>query len=121
LTDIVTNPSCTEGGKTVYTAAIEKTDSLDGEKHTESKDAKLTDKIGHKWDDGVISKEPTASEYGEKTFTCTVCKAIRTETIPMLKPDDKEADEAKEDKKLPTVNIDKIHTEGNYKKKQMTT
>ena len=49
LTDIVTKPTCTEGGKTVYTAIVEKTGSLDGEKHTESKDAKLTDKLGHSW------------------------------------------------------------------------
>ena len=27
----------------------------------------------HVWDSGVITKEPTDTEYGEKTFTCTVC------------------------------------------------
>ena len=223
LTEDVIKPTCTEGGKTVYTAIVEKTDSLDGEKHTESKDAKLTDKLGHawkaatcttpktcsvcgtkegeplghkwdeatcttpktcsvcgmkegeplghkwneatcttpktclvcgtkegeplghkwdeatcttpktcsvcgtkegeplghKWDDGIVSKEPTTTESGEKLFTCSVCKATRTETIPMLKPDDKEADEAEEDEDLPVVDINKTDTIANFKKKQM--
>ena len=119
MTDIVTKPTCTEGGKTVYTAVVEKTDSLDGEKHTESKDAKLTDKLGHSWDEGIVTKEATTRETGVKTFTCTVCETVRTEILPVLKPDEKEAEEAKEDKDLPTINIDKTDTVGNYKKKQM--
>ena len=35
----------------------------------------------HQWDDGVVTKEPTATETGIKTFTCTVCSAIKTEDI----------------------------------------
>ena len=37
---------------------------------------------GHRWDDGVVSKEPAAAVDGEKTFTCTVCGEARTEVIP---------------------------------------
>jgi len=33
------------------------------------------------WDDGVITKQPTHFEEGTKTFTCTVCKATKTESI----------------------------------------
>ena len=33
------------------------------------------------WDDGVITKQPTHFEEGVKTFTCTVCKATKTESI----------------------------------------
>ena len=38
----VNEPSSIEGGKTVYTATVEASDSLDGIEHTESKDAKIT-------------------------------------------------------------------------------
>ena len=35
----------------------------------------------HQWDEGVITKEPTATETGIKTFTCKVCQATKTEDI----------------------------------------
>ena len=28
----------------------------------------------HVWDTGTVTKEPTCTEAGEKTFTCTVCE-----------------------------------------------
>ncbi len=37
--------------------------------------------LGHDWDSGVVTKEPTATEAGIKTFTCTRCGATKTETI----------------------------------------
>lgn len=37
---------------------------------------------GHKWDDGKVTKEATASEEGAKTFTCSVCGETKTESIP---------------------------------------
>ena len=40
-------------------------------------------KTGHKWDGGKVTKTPTATADGIRTYTCTVCKtATRTETIP---------------------------------------
>ena len=38
----------------------------------------------HTWDAGVITKEPTATEDGVKTYTCTFdgCGATKTEAIP---------------------------------------
>ena len=39
---------------------------------------------GHAWDAGVVTKEPTASEEGTKTFTCMVCKATCTASIPVI-------------------------------------
>ncbi len=36
----------------------------------------------HTWDEGVITKEPTATSEGERTFTCTVCGTTYTEPIP---------------------------------------
>ena len=35
----------------------------------------------HQWNEGVVTKEPTATETGIKTFTCTVCSATKTEDI----------------------------------------
>ena len=38
----------------------------------------------HSWDEGVITKEPTSQDKGEKTYTCTFCKATKTEEIAAL-------------------------------------
>ena len=35
----------------------------------------------HKWDEGVVTKEATCTEAGEKTYTCTVCNETKTEKI----------------------------------------
>ena len=56
-----------------------------GKSHTERDPAP-----GHQWDDGKVTKEPTCTEAGERTYTCTrlltniACGAKRTETIPAL-------------------------------------
>lgn len=39
---------------------------------------------GHTWDEGKVTKEPTETEEGVKTYTCTVCGETRTEAIPKL-------------------------------------
>ena len=36
---------------------------------------------GHKWDNGIITTQPTETQTGIKTYTCTVCKATKTETV----------------------------------------
>lgn len=43
-------------------------------------------KTGHSWDNGVITKEPTAAEEGIKTYTCRNCGATQTETLVKLEP-----------------------------------
>lgn len=35
----------------------------------------------HTWDGGAVTKAPTCTDKGEKTFTCTECGATRTEEI----------------------------------------
>ena len=35
----------------------------------------------HTWNDGVVTKEATCAEPGEKTFTCKVCSETKTEPI----------------------------------------
>ena len=36
---------------------------------------------GHSWDEGKITKYPTATEVGERTYTCKSCGSTRTEAI----------------------------------------
>ena len=38
---------------------------------------------GHSWGKGVITKEPTETETGIRSFDCTACGEIKTETIPV--------------------------------------
>lgn len=38
----------------------------------------------HTWNAGVVTKEPTCTEAGVKTYTCTTCGATKTETIAAL-------------------------------------
>ena len=43
---------------------------------------------GHSWDNGVVTEKATTEKEGIKTYTCTVCKATKTEKIAKLKPTD---------------------------------
>ena len=38
----------------------------------------------HTWDEGVVTTEPTCTEAGVKTYTCTACKETKTEAIAAL-------------------------------------
>ena len=38
--------------------------------------------LGHSWNNGVVTKQPTATEPGIKTYTCNSCGTTKTETIP---------------------------------------
>ena len=35
----------------------------------------------HSWNSGSVTKQPSCKEEGVKTYTCTACKATKTETI----------------------------------------
>ena len=39
---------------------------------------------GHKWDEGKVTTQPTTKAEGVKTYTCSVCKKTRTESIAKL-------------------------------------
>ena len=43
----------------------------------------MINKLGHTWDNGVITKEATETEEGIKTYTCKTCGETKTESIPM--------------------------------------
>ena len=60
----------------------------DGTKTTKCLHCDLTDTrpdpgsaLGHSWDEGVITREPTYETWGEKCYTCTVCGATKTEPV----------------------------------------
>ena len=44
--------------------------------------AEVKDKAEHSWNSGVVTTSPTTTTAGVKTYTCTVCNATKTETIP---------------------------------------
>ena len=69
--DVVTAPTCTEKGYTTHTCAC-------GDSYVDT----YTDALGHAWDEGKVTKEPTETETGVKTFTCTRCGETKTEVIP---------------------------------------
>lgn len=53
-----------------------------------------TDALGHDWDEGVVTAEPTYVSVGKKTWTCqrSGCGETKTEDIPMLKKNDGQED-----------------------------
>ena len=63
-TAVVTAPTCTEQGYTTYTCTC-------GDSYVDD----FTDALGHDWDDGVVTLEPTVTTDGEKTFTCSMCRS----------------------------------------------
>ncbi|MEF2813820.1 MAG: leucine-rich repeat protein [Oscillospiraceae bacterium] len=65
-------PTCTTDGYDLYTCS--------GCGATEKRNSKPA--LGHKWDSGTVTTEPTEATPGVRTFTCAVCRATRTETIP---------------------------------------
>ena len=51
----------------------------------------VTDKaLGHKWNTGVVTVQPTISKEGVMTFTCAVCKAVKTEAVAKLAEEQKD-------------------------------
>ena len=69
-------PSCTEAGYDLYTCS--------GCGATEKRNPKPA--LGHKWDSGTVTTEPTEKDPGTMTYTCTVCGQTKTEVIPATGP-----------------------------------
>ncbi len=44
----------------------------------------ISSKAEHSWDNGTVTTEATHTADGVRTYTCTVCGATRTESIPAL-------------------------------------
>ena len=99
--NVTTEPTCTEAGETTYSCTVcdaTKTEEIAATGHSfsdewasdktyhwhfatcEHKD-EISGKAEHSWDDGVVTTEPTCTEAGAMTYTCTVCGETRTEEI----------------------------------------
>ena len=77
--EVIKAPTCTETGISGKRCTHEGCDVIDSETVLPATD--------HQWDEGVVTREPTYTENGEKTFTCVICQTTRTETIPALTPE----------------------------------
>ncbi len=96
---ITVEPTCTKAGERVYSCAcgatktepiaaldhaFSSTLTYDGTHHwypcTRENCNAQKDKAEHVWGEGTVTTEPTCTEEGVKTFTCT-CGAARTEPI----------------------------------------
>lgn len=67
--------TCTEDG---YTG-----DTYCKDCGTKLESGTVINKLGHTWDNGVITKEATETEEGVKTYTCKTCGETKTESIPV--------------------------------------
>ncbi|MBR5428153.1 MAG: leucine-rich repeat protein [Clostridia bacterium] len=97
---ITKSPTCTAKGVRTYTCTVcgaKKTASVKAKGHKYGDWTKLDDTLHqkvcandashviteeHTWDEGVVTRKPTTTVVGIKTFTCAVCGGTRTETIP---------------------------------------
>ena len=69
-------PACTTEGYDLYTCS--------GCGATEKRNPKPA--LGHKWDDGKVTTEPTEKDPGVMTYTCVICSTTKTEVIPATGP-----------------------------------
>lgn len=56
-------------------------DEIQHEKRCECGDSRIE---GHKWDEGVVTVEPTTTSTGVMTYACNVCGESKTEEIPKI-------------------------------------
>ena len=68
--------TCTQGGFVMYVCAC-------GSSYNEA----VYPALGHDWDSGTVTKEPTATETGIRTYACTRCNETKTESIPAVSVD----------------------------------
>lgn len=83
VTRTVEPATCTERGSEQITASV-----TVGIRTYRTSKWKQLDALGHDWDSGVITTPATETEAGVKTYTCSVCKATKTEVIPATGPCD---------------------------------
>ena len=99
--EVTTPATCTEAGEKTYTCTVcsaTKTEVIAATGHSYAKDwssdnthhwheatcEHTGEKDGyaeHTWNSGTVTTPATCTEAGEKTYTCTVCSATKTEVI----------------------------------------
>ena len=84
----ILNPNCLteESGESIFPSAatIHSHSGYGVEKYAEKYGFNFVPL--HMWDNGTVTKAPQVGVAGERTFTCTVCSATRTEEIAPLVP-----------------------------------
>lgn len=94
---VTKQPTCTATGVKTYTCrtcGATKTESIVAKGHTPGTAAtctspqkctvcgtQLAPATGHKWNSGTVTKQPTCTADGVKTFTCSSCGTTRTESV----------------------------------------
>ena len=75
--------TCTKNGHTDYYKCDDCGKYFKDEDAIEPISASATEipAMGHKWDTGVVTKQPTATKAGEMTYTCQLCGKTRVETL----------------------------------------
>ena len=86
LTETPAKPAtCTAPGNNQYFTCQDCGKILAADKTTVTTDEEqLIPQLEHKWDDGVVTKEPTEDAEGAKLFTCERCEETREEILPAL-------------------------------------
>ncbi|MBR5264017.1 MAG: hypothetical protein IKV50_04900 [Clostridia bacterium] len=69
-----THATCTEQGYATFTC----------ENCGDSYIGNYVDPLGHSWDEGVVTVQPTEEQEGAKLFTCENCGETYTEALPRL-------------------------------------
>jgi len=72
--NVVSAPACTEQGYTTHTCVV------CGDSYQDS----VVDALGHAWDEGNVTIEPTQNQSGTKLYVCERCGETKTESIPAL-------------------------------------
>lgn len=96
--EIVVKPTHEDEGEIIYACeycSAEKTEEIppighaygswtnfDDEQHMRKCDCGDVEYEDHSWDGGVITKQPTSTDAGIRTYTCEDCDATKTESIP---------------------------------------
>ena len=77
-------PTCTEAGHYEYYKCTKCGGDFDEWGDTVKESELVIPPDGHTWDDGKVTKEPTYTEEGVRTYTCEVCKKTYTKPISKL-------------------------------------
>ena len=78
--------SCTKDGSAAYytcSSCGRLFSDEKGEKEIDEDDLILS-KTGHRWDEGIVTKEASCTASGVRTYTCLNCDETKTEKIPAL-------------------------------------
>ena len=80
VVDNAVDPTCTKPGLTEGSHCSVCNEVLQAQEEVPA--------LGHTWNTGTITQQPTYTAKGIRTYTCTVCKETKKEYIPALKRTD---------------------------------